>query len=94
VSKVDAWAAKQPDRPVRSEAIRRLVELGLTIKRSTKPTNKAARSSRARDLAATAVEKMSDPEANPEVRNERRKMLIKGPSEFRKTRVDLPKRKS
>jgi hypothetical protein len=94
VSKVDAWAAKQPDGPVRSEAIRRLVELGLTIKPSTKPTNKAVRSSRARDLAATAVEKMSDPEANPEVRNERRKMLIKGPSEFRKTRVDLPKRKS
>jgi hypothetical protein len=26
---VDAWAAKQPDKPGRSEAIRRLVELGL-----------------------------------------------------------------
>lgn len=27
-AKIDAWAAKQEDRPSRSEAIRRLVELG------------------------------------------------------------------
>jgi hypothetical protein len=26
---IDAWAARQPDKPSRSEAIRRLVELGL-----------------------------------------------------------------
>jgi hypothetical protein len=29
---VDAWAAHQPDMPSRSEAIRRLVELGLKVK--------------------------------------------------------------
>jgi len=29
---VDAWAAKQTDKPSRSEAIRRLVELGLKAK--------------------------------------------------------------
>jgi len=29
---VDGWAAKQPDGPSRSEAIRRLVELGLKAK--------------------------------------------------------------
>jgi hypothetical protein len=29
---VDAWAAKQTDKPSRSEAIRRLVELGLKVK--------------------------------------------------------------
>jgi hypothetical protein len=29
---VDAWAAKQDDEPGRSEAIRRLVELGLKAK--------------------------------------------------------------
>jgi len=29
IARVDAWAADQPDLPVRSEAIRRLVELGL-----------------------------------------------------------------
>jgi hypothetical protein len=30
---VDAWAARQSDEPGRSEAIRRLVELGLKSKR-------------------------------------------------------------
>jgi hypothetical protein len=29
---VDAWAAEQDDEPARSEAIRRLVELGLGLK--------------------------------------------------------------
>jgi len=29
---VDVWASKQPDEPKRSEAIRRLVELGLKAK--------------------------------------------------------------
>jgi metal-responsive CopG/Arc/MetJ family transcriptional regulator len=33
VAVVDAWRAKQPDVPTRSEAIRRLVELGLQAKR-------------------------------------------------------------
>jgi hypothetical protein len=33
---VDAWAAKQADEPGRSEAIRRLVELGLKAKGSLK----------------------------------------------------------
>jgi len=30
---VDKWAAKQDDQPGRSEAIRRLVELGLRVKK-------------------------------------------------------------
>ena len=30
---VDQWAAHQPDKPSRSESIRRLVELGLKVKR-------------------------------------------------------------
>jgi hypothetical protein len=32
IAKVDAWAATQEDEPGRSEAIRRLVELGLKAK--------------------------------------------------------------
>jgi hypothetical protein len=32
LAKVDAWAASQDDEPGRSEAIRRLVELGLKAK--------------------------------------------------------------
>ena len=33
IATVDAWAARQDDTPTRSEAIRRLVELGLKAKK-------------------------------------------------------------
>jgi hypothetical protein len=33
IATVDAWAAGQEDAPSRSEAIRRLVELGLKVKK-------------------------------------------------------------
>jgi hypothetical protein len=33
-NKVEMWAKKQPDAPSRSEALRRLVELGLKLKRN------------------------------------------------------------
>ena len=33
IAAVDSWAGKQPDGPGRSEAIRRLVELGLKAKK-------------------------------------------------------------
>jgi hypothetical protein len=36
------WAENQPDMPTLSEAIRRLVELGLTVKSASRPTAKAA----------------------------------------------------
>jgi Arc/MetJ-type ribon-helix-helix transcriptional regulator len=53
---IDAWAHKQPDAPGHSEAIRRLVELGLKS-----PVNKPGRSTR--ELAAQAIEKIIDPAA-------------------------------
>jgi hypothetical protein len=36
------WAENQPDIPTLSEATRRLVELGLTVKSAARPTAKAA----------------------------------------------------
>jgi hypothetical protein len=90
---VDAWAAKQDDNPGRSEAIRRLVEIGLTVKAPAMPVSKPARSARAAELAATQIEKMIDPSAPPKERAQRRRSLTKGPPEFREDRVDLPKAK-
>jgi hypothetical protein len=29
VAEIDAWAARQPDKPSRSEALRRLIDLGM-----------------------------------------------------------------
>jgi hypothetical protein len=90
---VDAWAAKQADEPGRSEAIRRLVELGLTVKTSARPGSKPGRKLRAQELAAKVIDKMIDPSAPPDERAQRRRRLTKGPPEFRDDRVDLPKAK-
>jgi hypothetical protein len=112
------WAENQPDLPTLSDATRRLVEIGLTVKikaRSTgrrppaavvsdlaaeaidslpsKPIAKRGRRSRAQELARDAIEKMVDPTASPEQRDERRRRLTKGPTEFRAARVDQPRAK-
>ncbi|MFL6820239.1 MAG: hypothetical protein ACJ8EF_20110 [Bradyrhizobium sp.] len=84
------WAETQPDTPTLSEAIRRLVALGLTIRTKVKPPS-AARADRAKELAIKTIEKMMDPSASPEVRAQRRRRLVKGPSEFREHRTDLPR---
>ena len=73
-------------------AIRRLVELGLTVRTKAKQPPQA-RANRAKELANKAIEKVSDPAAPPEERAQRRRQLTKGPSEFREDRVDLPKTK-
>jgi hypothetical protein len=91
-AQVDKWAASQADEPTRSEAIRRLVELGLTV-RATKPKQQPlARAVRAKELAAQAIYKMGDPAASAEERDERRRRLTKGPPEFREVRVDRGKK--
>jgi hypothetical protein len=89
---IDQWRRKQDDVPTRPEAIRRLVELGLTIKTKAKQPS-AARADRAKELATKAIEKIIDPAAPTDERDRRRRHLTKGPLEFREDRVDLPKAK-
>jgi hypothetical protein len=91
IEQVEHWAASSE--ASRSEAIRRLVELGLKFKAPAKPGNKPGRRQRAQELAANAIEKMIDPAAPPEERAQRRHILTKGPAEFREQRVDQPKPK-
>jgi hypothetical protein len=87
---VDDWASKQSDGPGRSEAIRRLVELGLTVKKRSMPSERQ-RTALA-DLAAKAIDSLTV-EAPDDERASRKQRLIKGPEEFRGVRVDRPKRK-
>jgi hypothetical protein len=90
---LDGWIEKQKEPELtRPEAIRRLVELGLSVKTNAKQPS-AARAVRAKELATKAIEKIIDPSAPPEERAQRRRQLTKGPSEFREDRVDLPKLK-
>jgi hypothetical protein len=82
--RVDAWAAKQRDKPVRPEAIFRLVELGLeTTHRRQSLLNRATK---ATEMAAQEIDRLSDPSATDEERQLRKRRLIKGPKELRDIR--------
>ena len=87
---IDAWAAKQKPPVTRPEAIRGILELGLTIRTKAKQPSPAS-AARAKELAKAAINKMRDATATPEEQEQRRRRLTKGPQEFREGRVDLPK---
>jgi hypothetical protein len=82
---VDAWAARQIDKPGRSEAILRLVKFGLesTHRRESSRTKRAAKASA---MAAQAIDRLGDPLVTDEARRLRKRRLIKGPKEFRDIR--------
>jgi hypothetical protein len=92
IAEVEAWASANLTN--RSEAIRRLVELGLAVKTPARPASKPGRRLRAQELATKAIEKIIDPAAPPEEQAQRRRRLTKGPTEFREARVDQPRAKA
>jgi hypothetical protein len=87
-AQIKAWAKKQDDDPPLATAVRRLVELGLTAKTRSVPSERQ-RAALA-DLAAKAAGAAPD---NDETASRKRR-LLKGPEEFRDDRVDLPKAKA
>jgi hypothetical protein len=93
-AEIKAWSKKQPDQPPLATAIRRLVDLGLTVRASKPKRAPQARADRAKELAAQAIDKMGDPAAPPDERAQRGRRLTKGPEEFRDLRVDRPKAKA
>jgi hypothetical protein len=90
IAEVDAWGATNS--AMRSEAIRRLVELGLTLKTKDRAKGEHPRQ-RAREMAGNAIDKMTDTTASPNHQAGRKQRLIKGPEEFQELRVDRPRRK-
>jgi hypothetical protein len=91
---VDAWAADQIDPPSRSEAIRRLVEIGLsksTLSERPQVLSTAKQSAaRAVELAGKTIDKHMDPKAPAADRETRKRKLVEGPSVFRDARKDRP----
>ena len=79
--KVDDWAAGQVDKPVRSEAVCQLVELGLASAGRAGMRNKKA--ARASELAGREIDRLIDPRATNEERRLRKRRLLKGPKELR-----------
>ena len=80
---VDQWAARQPYKPKRSEAIRRLIEAGLASSKQTSGRGQAAKALR---MAAREIDSLVDKNAPPEERIRRKRRLLKGPTELREIR--------
>jgi hypothetical protein len=92
LSTLDSWIAKRKEPDLsRPEAIRRLVELGLTVKTKAKPTERAR--ARASELAAKAIDSLIIGTADADDQASRKRRLLKGPEEFRELRVDRLKAK-
>jgi len=92
LSEIDGWSKRQKDGPSRPEAIRRLIDLGLTVKVSTRQSSNNQKL-RAQEIAGGAIDRMTDQRASAGDKASRKRRLIKGPEEFRDSRVDRPKRK-
>jgi hypothetical protein len=88
---LDSWAKKHD--VSRSEAIRQLVALGLTVKaRPKQPSSGRAR--KADEMAAKQLDQLVDKSAPTEEQESRKQRLLKAPEEFRNVRVDRAKAKA
>jgi hypothetical protein len=83
---VDKWAKRNGTN--RSQAIRRLIELGLAGTQMPRGRTPAARS-KAYDLASKQVDKLIDPSTPNEERQQRKRRLLRGPGEFREIRDEV-----
>lgn len=92
-AQIDAWARAHGIN--RSEAIRRLVELGLKSEAvaDTRPVSRYDAIA-LEELAAHQLDQFIDPDTPREERERRIHRLTEGPPEFVDVRIDLPKRGS
>ena len=84
-TRLDQWRGAQEDQPSRSEAIRRLVEHALVGRGVTRPPSKEA-AHEASKMAARELEPLGDKSLPAEEQARRKRVLIKGPKEFRELR--------
>jgi Arc/MetJ-type ribon-helix-helix transcriptional regulator len=90
VEAIDAWG-KRERIGSRSEAVRRLVDLGLLAKgphemKTRVPGSRVKSATKAANMAGKKIDQLDDKSASDEVRAQRKRRLIKGPSEFRQMR--------
>lgn len=92
---LDDWIKQQSDHDLsRPEAIRRLVEIGMSksepAKRPKVLSTAKQSAARAVELAGEAIDNHSDQSASTDERSTRKRKLIQGPSVFRDARKDRP----
>ena len=80
MERVDAWAARKGHS--RSEAIRAMIEDRLARSRSN-----------AHDVAGKHLDRHADPSASADEQGRRKKLLLKGPGEFRELIAEQRKRR-
>jgi hypothetical protein len=87
LERLDRWIAAQEDAVSRAEAVRRLAELGLdnagVSSKAEKPSHSAEQ---AAGMAGDMIDYLGDRSATREDREQRKRRLVKGPSEFREIR--------
>jgi hypothetical protein len=88
---IDSWARRQEPPVTRPYAIRCLVELGLSVK--TKSTPSERQRADIADLASKAIDSVTVSTADSHERASRKRSLLTGPEEFREVRVDRPGKK-
>jgi hypothetical protein len=89
---IDAWAEAR--NTVRSDAIRKLLEIGLRTSSSRAPHEGRSVRDDAADIeqqATAQIEMLLDPTLPADERERRTRRLIDGPPEFSAGRIDLPK---
>lgn len=91
IAQIAAWSLTH-SAASRSRAIRRLVELGLTVK-AKPPRPPATGANRAKELAAKVIDSLTPVATDAEEKANRKRRLLKGPEEFREVRVDRTKAK-
>ncbi|MGY3473672.1 hypothetical protein [Bradyrhizobium ottawaense] len=79
--------AQQEDKPGLSEAISRLVQLGVTSH-----ADQDLQKQRARKMAGDTIDRMGDTTTTADDRAIRKRDLLDGPKEFDRVRIDRPKR--
>jgi hypothetical protein len=94
LARIDEWSAKQDNKITRQEAMRRLIERGLDAAPSTQAPTSPKAAAKASKLAGQMIDMLGDGAAPIEEREKRKRRLLKGPSEFREIRSDLPETKS
>jgi hypothetical protein len=87
---VDRWASQQSDEPGRSEAIRRLVEIGLEAAPQARrgARSRGANAKRALELAAKTIDGVVPAGTPAEERKVRKRKILEGPSDVREVRQD------
>ena len=86
---VDAWAEAHD--MARSDAIRQLVELGLSVAAAAAPGSAGRDPVEIEILAVRQIDKLLDPSLSTVERERRIRRLTEGPPEFSDERIDLPK---